>query len=286
MKSSASDSGHDDYKSGLSDTSLKPWASPIASICIPQSLNLYSKGAEYYLGEHRKQPLLAVTWDNDQKHRATGDPNVILYGGASKTSSPLATYLDENWTGERWAINLSSISASPKAESELIIHRIEDDKLSYKFTRRMDNSNELEDFEWRYVSHSPAVRLLKGSHRGWELLRLSKDCKSGQRVRDNKEILAVCCQPGIGHVREKWKIMFLGDSEDGLGSNWEILVLITALALHDCYWKHTYKLSIGAAGGGIAGTSSGLPVGAAAFLGMGGVLGAGGGGGGGGGGGC
>lgn len=226
---------------------------PAHTNCLfPTQFSLYSRSAGTFIGEHMNQPLFAVTWDNDHKNRATSSPTVTLHSADSVKSEALATSLDENWERERWIVMLPSKPELMTLDSEVVVRKIQGKKFAYTFSMETGGgkTGRMEHFQWQTASSTPALQRLGGSHLGWELSRLTGENHSSQFNRDGHEVLAVCAEPGLGYFRKRWKTMFLGAGRDStLGRQWEIMVVITSLALHDWNWKQLRKIHRGGAAG-------------------------------------
>lgn len=214
---------------------------------LPPRFNLYSISSGQFLGEHMGDPLLAVAWDRNPKHRDNDSPTTILHSTTSAQSAPLATILDEHWNQERWIVKLSPDPESPDSCTEVVVEKIKDKKdLTFAFTMATDESNTPQTFVWRLSSNTPALFALAGSHNGWELSRASS-------TGGSNDVLAVCAEPGIGYMRKRWKTIFLGPGLTGfLGQRWETMVVITSLGLHDWNWKRLSAMNRGSSAGGAA----------------------------------
>ncbi|RYP29232.1 hypothetical protein DL767_006831 [Monosporascus sp. MG133] len=209
---------------------------------FPPVFYLYSTGLggrKYVLGEHKNQPLYAVT-----THAGwSGKADTVLHSGPSPDAPPLATADGGNTAVSSVDVDLPGAAqgSSPSSRERMTptgfgyVHR--------KMQFEMDvGAGRREAFEWRHSS-GPEVGALGGSHSGWKLVRLGGD--------GGEEVVAVWASVRMNPTK-KFAFQFLRSGLTGvLGERWAVMAVITALRM----WGQEAKKRGGAAGGSMAGLS-------------------------------
>ncbi|ETS82449.1 hypothetical protein PFICI_04325 [Pestalotiopsis fici W106-1] len=213
-------------------------AAPTEVVELPTRLSLYRSahglGNHYVIGEHREDPLLAVT-----THSGFGRaPDVVLHSGPAKDSAMLAG-VDSNVLVHSTTAKLR-LPGSPTATEEKTVE-IAQQGGAHRFVVQ-DESRQPVTFEW--LPHAETKTSLLGDSRvlHWELVRYAGTGagKDGAEVQsdEDKQVVATWANESSMSLSKVLSLEFLVDATRiTTRDSWVVMALITALRIWDSNTK-------------------------------------------------
>lgn len=204
-------------------------------IQLPAQLSLsrsaHGLGNHYVIGQHRTDPLLAVTTHSGFH----STPDVVLHGGPTK-ESPMLAGIDSNVLVHSTTAKLCLPGYSgPTGEKAVEIAR---QGGAHRFDVDNDSGHPV-TFEW--IPHTTTKTSLLGGSKDlhWQLVRYN-GTKAGNagvetQPEDVKHVVATWANEGSMSLTKVLSIEFLEDTNRlATADAWVVMALITALRIWDC----------------------------------------------------
>jgi hypothetical protein len=222
-------------------TSAPPQVNPgfVIARQFPLQFNLYKPHFSplLTLGEHQGQPIYGVRL----RSGLPGQPDVVLHSGPTDSHPMLAGVEFHNMSWEV-TVHMPPLPGSWQPCTLIKMDsRFGRSAGTFSFPIEVGRTAAVEQFEWRHSRGKEVQTLGAGGRHGWKLVRMETGPPDGGSPgmtfvwggasSDGKEVVAVCTIRYFSG-RKVFAFRFLGTGSSGLlGPRWELMAVITALAI-------------------------------------------------------